>query len=177
MPQKIKNKFTHPFKLILSFGFPLAIALIGGVFTMASVNGWYQTLAKPEIAPPNWVFGPVWLILYLSIGLATYLFWNTKEIKPSKKTNKKGFWNRFPKLPGFITLYLQLILNLAWSIIFFLLHSPQAALHEIIFLDALVILNIFYFAQINRLSGLILVPYLVWICFATYLNWEFVLIN
>lgn len=177
MPIKIKNKISQTLKLILSFGFPLAVALIGGVFTMASVNGWYQTLIKPELAPPNWVFGPVWLILYLSIGLSTYLFWNTRENKPSKKISKKDFWNKFPKLPGFIILYLQLILNLAWSIIFFLLHSPQAALYEIIFLDALVILNIFYFSKVNLRSGLILIPYLIWICFATYLNWGFVLLN
>ncbi|MGL5831339.1 MAG: TspO/MBR family protein [Candidatus Altimarinota bacterium] len=166
----MKNTINKTIKLILSFAFPLAVALVGGVFTGASVNGWYQTLVKPDIAPPNWVFGPVWLILYLSIGLATYLFWETG--KPSKTTKKS--WN---KLPGFLFLYLQLIFNLAWSIIFFVLHSPLAALYEIIFLDALVILNIFYFSKINLKSGLILVPYLAWICFATYLNWNFYILN
>lgn len=165
-----KKNISTKIKLFLSFGFPLSVALLGGIFTTASVNSWYQTLIKPGFAPPNWVFGPVWLILYLSIGLATYLFWNTKNPARSKNKSPK-------KLPGFIFLYLQLIFNLAWSIIFFLLHSPEAALYEIIFLIGLTILNIFYFAQVNLKSGLILLPYLAWLSFASYLNWAFYILN
>jgi benzodiazapine receptor len=75
----MKKTFPQKLKLLLSFSFPLAIALLGGVFTAASVNSWYQTLIKPDFTPPNWVFGPVWLLLYLSIGLATYYFGKVKN--------------------------------------------------------------------------------------------------
>jgi benzodiazapine receptor len=166
----MKKTFPQKLKLLLSFSFPLAIALLGGVFTAASVNSWYQTLIKPDFTPPNWVFGPVWLLLYLSIGLATYLFWESK--KPAKI--KKATWQKWP---GFIFLYLQLIFNLAWTIIFFFFQSPQAALYEIIFLIGLVILNIFYFSKINLKAGLILIPYLIWLFFASYLNWTIFILN
>ena len=116
---------------------------------------WYYNLTKPPLAPPDWIFPPVWSILYFSmlVALLLYLF------KPAQ--NKKS---------GYIYFAVQLILNLLWTPAFFYLQNIVLALIVIILLDIFVILTIKSFYKVSKISGLILIPYLIWILFATYLN-------
>ena len=123
---------------------------------------WYYNLTKPSLAPPDWIFLPVWSILYFSmlIALLLYLF------KPAQ--NKKS---------GYIYFAVQLILNLLWAIVFFYLKNMFLALIVIILLDIFVILTIKSFYKVSKISGLILIPYLIWILFATYLNIGYLVLN
>ena len=123
---------------------------------------WYYNLTKPPLAPPDWIFPPVWSILYFSmlVALLLYLF------KPTQ--NKKS---------GYIYFAVQLILNLLWAIVFFYLKNMFLALIVIILLDIFVILTIKSFYKISKISGLILMPYLLWILFATYLNIGYLVLN
>ena len=123
---------------------------------------WYYNLTKPPLAPPDWIFPPVWSILYFSmlVALLLYLF------KPSQ--NKKS---------GYIYFIAQLILNLLWTPTFFYLQNIVLALIVIILLDIFVILTIKSFYKVSKISGLILMPYLLWILFATYLNIGYLVLN
>ena len=123
---------------------------------------WYYNLTKPPFAPPDWIFPPVWSILYFSmlVALLLYLF------KPSQ--NKKS---------GYIYFIAQLILNLLWTPAFFYLQNIVLALIVIILLDIFVILTIKSFYKVSKISGLILIPYLIWILFATYLNIGYLVLN
>lgn len=151
-------------KLIPSLILPLVIGLSSGFLTVQSINGWYSTINKPFLNPPNWIFGPVWTLLYLSMGLSLYIFWMEK--KPAKH-----------KRYGYRFFILQLLVNFLWSILFFNYHSPLVALIDIGLLIFLISLNIAYFWRINKLSAYILLPYLIWVCFAAYLNLAIFLIN
>ena len=123
---------------------------------------WYYNLTKPPLAPPDWIFPPVWSILYFSmlIALLLYLF------KPAQ--NKKL---------GYIYFIAQLILNFLWTPTFFYLQNIVLALIVIILLDIFVILTIKSFYKVSKISGLILMPYLLWILFATYLNIGYLVLN
>ena len=123
---------------------------------------WYYNLTKPPLAPPNWIFPPVWSILYLSmlVALLLYLF------EPAQ--NKKS---------GYIYFIAPLFLNLLWDPVFFYLKNMFLALIVIILLDIFVILTIKSFYKVSKISGLILIPYLIWILFATYLNIGYLILN
>lgn len=116
---------------------------------------WYYNLVKPPLAPPDWVFQPVWLVLYVTIFIAFLLY--------ARKTDKN-------KKLGYIYFILQLILNFLWTPAFFYLENIKLALVVILLLDVFVVLTIKKFYSISKPSGLILIPYFVWIIFATYLN-------
>ena len=124
---------------------------------------WYNTLVQPEFTPPAWVFPPVWTVLYLTMLISVILF----VIKPAFDSIKSGY----------ILFFSQLIVNLLWSPVFFYLKNPPGALFIILILDILVFLNILSFIKISKAAGLILLPYFVWIIFATYLNLGFVLLK
>ena len=123
---------------------------------------WYSNLTKPPLAPPARIFPPVWSILYFSmlVALLLYLF------KPAQ--NKKS---------GYIYFIAQLFLNLLWAPVFFYLKNMFLALIVIILLDIFVILTIKSFYKVSKISGLILIPYLIWILFATYLNIGYLVLN
>lgn len=123
---------------------------------------WYYNLTKPPLAPPDWIFPPVWSILYFSmlVALLLYLF------KPAQ--NKKS---------DYIYFIAQLFLNLLWAPVFFYLKNMFLALIVIILLDIFVILTIKSFYKVSKISSLILIPYLIWILFATYLNIGYLVLN
>lgn len=123
---------------------------------------WYYNLTKPPLAPPDWIFPPVWSTLYFSmlVALLLYLF------KPAQ--NKKSVY---------IYFIAQLFLNLLWAPVFFYLKNMFLALIVIILLDIFVILTIKSFYKVSKISGLILIPYLIWILFATYLNIGYLVLN
>ena len=138
--------------------------IIGSLFTSKSIQVWYTTLIRPDIAPPNWVFGPVWTTLYLLMGISSYIIWT------------KGLKNDNIKVALYIFIG-QLALNSLWSIIFFGLNDIRLALIEIFVLWLFILANIILFGRISRLAGMLLVPYLLWVTFASYLNYSFLILN
>ncbi len=150
-------------KLILFIGVCLGAGIVGSFFTISAIPNWYTTLHKPFFSPPSWIFGPVWTVLYVLMGVALYL-----------ALSGKGKGEREKAIRIFA---IQLILNAAWSIIFFGMRNPALALEEIIALWIAIILTIKAFLKINKLAGKLLVPYLVWVSFAAILNLFIVLLN
>lgn len=134
-------------------------------FTLSAIPTWYQTLNKPIFSPPNWVFGPVWTILYFLMGLAVYLIWT------SKTKNQKL------KQVGLKYFSIQLGLNFLWSILFFGLHSPILGMIDIIILWILILITMMKFHKISKTASYLLIPYLLWVSFATVLNLTIVVLN
>jgi translocator protein len=134
----------------------LGVSAIGGAVTRSSVGGWYQTLAKPAFNPPDWVFTPVWLALFVLMGIAAWRVWR-----------RHGFSGAAAPLGVFA---IQLGLNLGWSILFFGLRAPGWALVEIVVLWTTVLATAILFYRADRTAGWLLVPYLLWVGFAVVLN-------
>ena len=143
---------------------PLVLGAIIGVLTMSGVTDWYRTLNKPWFTPPDYVFGPVWTVLYILMGISLYL------------VIMQG-WENKPVKNGSILFGAQLGVNLLWSLLFFGLHSPLAGLVCIVVLLALILATIFTFYQLSKPAAVLLVPYLAWVCIATALNAGVVLLN
>ena len=136
----------------------LAAGALGGFWTAPATHpgGWYYQIEKPSWTPPSWLFGPVWTALYVAMGVAAWLVW------------KNGGWeaNR-----GALTLFfVQLVLNAAWSGLFFGLESPGLAMAEIVLLWVSILATLLAFWRVSRPAGLLLVPYLLWVTFASALN-------
>jgi len=144
-------------RLIISILVCQLAGLIGSIFTRASVSTWYVTLNKPSFTPPGWVFGPVWITLYVVMGISAFLVWS------------KGFNNREVKT-ALIIFGTQLILNALWSMAFFGLRSPLAGLIVIIILWIAILFTILNFIGISRVAGFLLIPYILWVSFAAILN-------
>lgn len=144
--------------------FVLGTLIVGSsatIFTEPSIPTWYAALQKPVIAPPNWVFAPVWTTLYILMGVAAARVWKITGLKSVE-----------------ISAYLvQLFLNFCWSAIFFGLHQIGAALAEIIVLDAAILATLILFWRRDRIAGLLLLPYLAWTLFATVLTFAFWQLN
>ncbi|MGV8085686.1 MAG: TspO/MBR family protein [Candidatus Bilamarchaeum sp.] len=136
--------------------------VVGSLFTFSSIPTWYATLSKPSFSPPNWVFGPVWTLLYTSMGISIYWVYNSK--------------NKGVKSALYI-FGIQLMFNVLWSIVFFGLKSPLYGLIVILFLWTSIVMTIWKFYHIDRRSGYILFPYLIWVSFATLLNYYIFLLN
>jgi benzodiazapine receptor len=143
---------------------PLVLGAVIGVLTMSGVTDWYRTLNKPWFTPPDYVFGPVWTVLYILMGISLYL------------VIMQG-WENKPVKNGSILFGAQLGVNLLWSLLFFGLHSPVAGLVCIVVLLALILATIFTFYQLSKPAAVLLVPYLAWVCIATALNAGVVLLN
>lgn len=133
-----------------------------GAGAVAGPDPWYRELSKPSFTPPDWVFGPVWTTLYFLMAIAA---WNV--------------WRRSPRTAALpIAAYLmQLVLNAAWTLLFFGLHRPAWALIDIGALWVAIAIVIALFAKTSRTSAALLLPYLAWVSFATFLNWQFVRLN
>ncbi|QNN40440.1 TspO/MBR family protein [Pedobacter roseus] len=153
-----------PVAFIINIAITLSVGALGGWATAKSVKTWYPTLNKPSFNPPNWLFAPVWTTLYVLIGIAAYLVWIRRD--------------KIVHFPRTVAIYLiQLILNLAWSFIFFYLHEVGFALAEIILLLAIIIINALTFYKINKWAGLIFIPYIIWVSFATFLTYNIFILN
>lgn len=151
-------------KLIIAIVISEMAGIIGSVFTTSSIDGWYAGIVKPALNPPAWVFGPVWTTLFALMGIAAFLVW------------KKGLDRRDVKIA--LSIFIgQLALNTLWSIIFFGLHSPGGALVEIVFLWLAILWTIIVFYKISRPAAYLLVPYILWVSFASYLNYAIWTLN
>ena len=146
-------------KLILSILIPLGIGLLSGYLTSEGVNGWYVTAVKPPFNPPNWLFAPVWTVLYITIGVALYFVW---------KTDTRTRWKQY----AIAAFAVQMVLNFCWSFIFFKLEEPGWALLEIIALWLSIVWMIVSFTRVSPVTGWILAPYLLWVSFAVLLNYN-----
>jgi benzodiazapine receptor len=134
----------------------LAISAIGGVLTAQSAGGWYQTLNKPPFNPPDWVFAPVWTLLYLTIAVAGWRVWLAGGLARARS--------------AIVVYAAQLVLNLAWSFLFFGARMIGAALADIVLLLAAIGVNAAFFARIDRTAAWLLAPYAAWVAFAAILN-------
>ncbi len=141
-----------------------AAGAVGSFFTMPAIAGWYQFLNKPVFSPPNWIFAPVWLTLYVLMGISLYLVWSGGL---GRKGARFAFW-------FFIA---HLLVNLSWSIIFFGAHNIAFAFVVILVLLAMIVVLIKLFRPLNRLASNLLIPYLVWVSFATILNCSLLILN
>lgn len=138
--------------------------VIGSIFTSPAISTWYATLNKSSFNPPNWIFAPVWTLLYLLMGISAFLIW------------EKGFNKKQVRI-AFLIFALQLALNIKWSFLFFGLKSPFLAFVEIIFLWLAITATIFAFYKISKPAGVIIIPYLLWVSFAAILNFSILTLN
>jgi benzodiazapine receptor len=134
-----------------------AAGFIGALFTTPSIPTWYAGLAKPSFNPPNWIFGPVWTTLFLLMGIALFLVWSKGSAVPFVKT-------------GIILFSVQLVLNILWSVLFFGLKTPLAGLACIVALWLAILFTIIEFFKVSSWAGSLLIPYLLWVSFASVLN-------
>ena len=151
-------------KLIISIAVCQLAGIIGSFFTSSSVSTWYAELNKQSFNPPSWVFSPVWITLFLLMGIALYIVWD------------KGIKSRNSKIA--VTLFgFQLGLNTLWSILFFGLRFPLASFIEILFLWIAILLTIIYFYKLSKPAAYLMIPYILWVSFAAILNFSFVILN
>ena len=148
----------HWGKLLVSILLSQAAGVVGSVFTAPNIEGWYNTLAKPSLNPPSWVFAPVWTILYTMMGLALYIIW-VRHVGGHRRV----FWLRL--------FLIHLAVNALWSIVFFGQHALGIALAIITVLWVLLLTLIIIGFRLNRIVAYLLMPYLAWVSFASYLNY------
>lgn len=140
---------------LVAFGvFLLLVALAAASGAMFEPGAWYEALRKPPLNPPNWIFAPVWTLLYLGIAVAGWLVWR----KGAATTVPLGFW------------LAQLALNALWSYLFFGINQTGLALVEIVVLLVMVVSTAVAFLRIDSVAGALMIPYAAWVSFATYLN-------
>ncbi|HCS79301.1 TPA: TspO protein [Patescibacteria group bacterium] len=163
MKRGYKQQYNLPL-LVLFIGICQFAGIIGSLFTFSAIPTWYVTLTKPIFSPPNWLFGPAWILLYTLMGIAAYLIWQ-KGYTKSKIREALGFFS------------VQLVLNSLWSIIFFGFHSPLVALFEIFMLWTAILATIYKFYPLSKPAAYLLFPYLAWVTFATILNAAIVFLN
>lgn len=142
----------------------LAIGFLGSFFTTTGPGSWYESIKKPSFNPPGWIFGPVWTLLYILMGISLYLILKQGLATPMIKT-------------AVLIFGAQLVLNLLWSGLFFGLHSPLFAAIEIIMLWVFILLTIMYFFPLSRPAAYLLIPYILWVTFAAILNISIYMLN
>lgn len=141
----------------------LAVSGLGGLATSTSVGTWYQTLTKPPFNPPDWIFAPVWTSLYVLMAISGWRIWRL----PASRARKRAL----------VAFGVQLILNLAWSFLFFGLRNIGLGLVAITFLLAAIVVTTSLFWRLDRSAGMLFLPYLAWVSFATLLNASLWLLN
>ncbi len=151
-------------KLIISLLITLGTGVLAGYITAGESSGqWYTDLSKPSFQPPNWLFAPVWTVLYIMMGLSFWLIWRQPA---SRERNMQ------------VSIFLfQLLLNFLWSIFFFNFHMIGIALIDIVALWVMILVTIFSFRRVSKTAAWLLVPYLLWVSFATVLNWKIYTLN
>ena len=148
-------------KIVLAIVLCELVGFVGSIFTTPAIPTWYASLTKPGFSPPNWIFAPVWTILFALMGVSLYLLW---EKRKKAKT-------------ALIFFAIQLVLNMLWSILFFGLKNPLLALIEIVVLWIFILLTTINSWKISKLAGKLFIPYLLWVSFASFLNLQIVLLN
>ena len=154
----LRNKYLT---FILFFIITFSASLIGGLATVSFKEPWYSTLIKPSFNPPDWVFGPVWTILYLMMTIAIWSYWHSKN----KDMNTVYIY------------FIHLVFNSAWSIVFFVYHNIFLALIVLLILISLILVLIVRFRRVKKMCSYLMVPYLLWTIFALILNVSILILN
>ena len=155
------KKYLLP--LLIFIFIALLAGFIGSFFTTSSISTWYAFINKPLFSPPNWIFAPVWSLLYVLMGISAFLIWQKRDNLKIK--------------PAMIFYGIQLVLNTLWSIIFFGMHNPGLALLGILILWVFISITLIEFYRINKTAGLLFIPYLIWVSFASILNYAIWILN
>ena len=154
----LKNKILS---FILFFLITFSASFIGGLTTITYKEPWYSQLIKSNFNPPDWIFAPVWTTLYFMMTLAIWFFWHSK--------------NR--DINTIYIYFIHLVLNTTWSIIFFAFHNILIALINLMILIGFIIILILRFKRVNNVSAYLMIPYLLWSCFALVLNLNLLMLN
>lgn len=157
-------KKNNIFKIILAIIVCQLVGITSGISTINAIPNWYATLNKPFFSPPNWIFGPVWTTLYLMMGVSAGLIW----LKGLKSINVKK---------ALFYFIIQLFLNFTWSIVFFGLRQPLLAFINITLLWLSILITIIKFYKISKLAAYLLLPYILWVTFASILNFSIFVLN
>jgi benzodiazapine receptor len=152
-------------RLILSIAICQLAGFIGSLFTSPAVPTWYASLSKPSFSPPNWLFAPVWIVLFIIMGISLFLVWRHRKDIPNHVNPALGIFG------------LQLALNVLWSAAFFGMKSPIGGLVVIVFLWVAIFATILQFRKVSELASLLLIPYIVWVTFAAILNFSLFRLN
>jgi tryptophan-rich sensory protein len=157
-------KLRYIYKLIISVIVSQCAGLVGSLFTTPAIPIWYAALQKPAFTPPNWLFGPAWITLYLLMGISASLVW------------QRGLDKRPVKI-ALIIFLVQLVLNALWSVVFFGLESPLGGMIVIVLLWLAILATIVSFFRITNAAGILLLPYIAWVTFAAALNISIFILN
>lgn len=150
-------------KLVSSLAITLITGALAGIATANAIDTWYATLNKPSFNPPNWLFAPVWTILYILMGIALYIIWNLPQ-STARKT-------------AMILFFVQLAFNFLWSFIFFNMHQTGWALVDIGAMLVAIVACIYFFEPLSAKATLLMVPYAAWVGFASVLNYSIWMLN
>ena len=150
-------------KLVASVILCQIAGFLGSLSTTAAIPTWYATLRKPFFTPPNWIFSPVWISLFILMGISLFFVWRRQGHPQLKK--------------ALIFFFVQLILNVLWSLAFFGLRLPLLGFIDIILLWIAILLTILHFLKVSKFAGVLLIPYLLWVGFATLLNLSLWILN
>jgi benzodiazapine receptor len=163
--EPLSGKTPSPlYATALSAGPILLAAMLGNAATLPNIAPWYESLAKPPLTPPNWVFGPAWTTLYALMAVAFYRILRLDPETPGRAR-------------AILLFAVQLVFNVAWSFAFFAGHSPLLGLAVILPMEALILATIVAFRPLDRMAAWCLAPYALWVAFATYLNAGIWLLN
>ena len=154
----LKNKFIS---FVLFFIITYSASFIGGMATISFKEPWYSQLIKSNYNPPDWIFAPVWTTLYLMMTLAIWFYWHSK--------------NR--EMNTIYIYFIHIVFNTTWSIVFFGLHQILLALIVLMILIGLIIILILRFKRVNYVSSYLMIPYLLWSCYALFLNFNLYILN
>ena len=160
----MKSRFLNLIGLALCILITELAGIIGSIFTRTGLSPWYENINKPWLTPPDWVFGPVWTTLYLLMGISLYL------------VLKKGIDKTGVKVAVSIFTF-QLVLNILWSFVFFGLESIKGGFIVILLLWLAIIITIFKFYSVSKTAAYLLVPYILWVSYATVLNFYIMILN
>lgn len=156
-------KIKSPAKLFVSLAITLGAGVLGSFFTSPAVKTWYLSINRPAWNPPSWLFAPVWTTLFILMGIALYLVWSESKTK---------------KIKSALNLFtVQIVLNVFWSVIFFGMGNFWLAFAEILVLWVFILLTMIEFRKVNKTAGLLLLPYLLWASFASFLNFTIASLN
>lgn len=156
--------YTRVTQFFVAIAVCLLAGLIGSVFTAPALSPWYAALAKPALTPPAWLFGPVWTVLFVLMGIALYIVWS------------KG-WGQKNVQVAMTIFAVQLVLNVLWSYLFFGLQAPFFGLIEIVILWVAILMTIGTFRRVSIPAAVLLVPYFLWVTFAAYLTYGIYTLN
>lgn len=151
-------------KFVVSIGVPVAAGIIGSLFTTSAIPDWYEGLLKPAYTPPEELFGPVWTFLFALMGFALFLVW------------KRGMRRASVRIALF-AFGAQLLLNVLWSATFFGFQNPALAFLVIVFLWGAIAVSMVFFHRVSRTAAYLLIPYILWVTFAAYLNFGIWMLN